>query len=68
MQSAICREILAFEPANVSAAVLCAQAMAQRGDPWGAMKLLRDVLQRHPEFGAGSEYPGSAASPQWTDG
>ena len=44
-----CGEILAAAPENIPAKVLRAQAMAQRGDPWGAVKLLRDVLEWRPD-------------------
>jgi len=43
-----CGEILAAAPDNIPAKVLCAQAMAQRGDPWGAIKLLREALRQRP--------------------
>lgn len=45
----VCGEILATAPDNVPAKVLYAQAMAQRGDPWGAIKLLRDALRLRPD-------------------
>ena len=44
-----CGEILAAAPENIPAKVLYAQAMAQRGDPWGAIKLLREALRLRPD-------------------
>jgi len=44
----VCREILAAEPENVPAAVLCAQATGQRGDLKGAIDLLQGALRIRP--------------------
>lgn len=44
----VCREILAAEPKNVPAAVLCAQAMGQRGELKGAIELLQGALRIRP--------------------
>jgi len=44
----LCRDILAAEPANVPAAVLCAQATAHRGELKGAIDLLQAALRLKP--------------------
>ena len=44
----LCRDILAAEPDNVPAMVLCAQAMAHRDEVKGAMDLLQQGLRLKP--------------------
>jgi uncharacterized protein (TIGR02466 family) len=43
------RSILAAEPGNPTAAVMCAQAMASRGDVKGAVELMETALRFRPD-------------------
>jgi tetratricopeptide (TPR) repeat protein len=43
-----CRDILTSAPAYVPAAVLCAQAMSQRGEVMGGIELLQKALEIRP--------------------